>query len=249
MQTVRPEVLLMNAPVDQVTADPKAPPEVAKMIEQRRLAAARRKAEGSLGHLFTRQTHEERKIFDGSKCFIWIDLFKHMQECSPRGNFYFPLMYLAGLGLRPVDPDPGEEQRKLQQAYWFPENFTLYEQCRILPTQEAVEEAPCCVVEAEFHQELGGQRHTITDKIWFDPKLHFAPRKWEQRMDGLLASLRTNTNFDELAPGCWLPWESNWTLGTPAWVAPELRNQPAYSYHMRLRKARVNDVSDNLFKP
>jgi hypothetical protein len=65
----------------------------------------------------------------------------------------------------------------------------------------------------------------------------------------LLPPQRTNTNFDEFALGCWLPWESSWTRGTPAWVAPEVRDQPANSYHMRLRKAKVNDLSDDLFKP
>jgi serine protease Do len=248
-QVVRPEVLLKYAPEDQVTADPNAPPEVAKAIEQRRLAATRRKAEGSLGHLFARQRGEEiRSIFDGGDCFLWDDSRKRMVKCQP-GDFYSPLMYLAGLGLRPVDPEPGAERRQSQQAFWFPENFTLYEMCRVLPTQEAVEGGACCVVEAEYHQEWDGKRHTITDKIWFDPELGFALRKWEQRVDGLLASLRTNTKFEEFAPGCWLPWESTWTVGTPGWVAPELRDRPAYSYNMRLRKVRVNDVSGDLFRP
>jgi len=105
------------------------------------------------------------------------------------------------------------------------------------------------VVEAEYLREWDSKRHTITDKIWFDPKLNSAPRKWEQRVDGLFTSLRTNTKFDEFAPGCWLPWESTWAVGTPAWAAPELRNRPAYSYNMRLRKVRVNDVSEDLFRP
>jgi serine protease Do len=248
-QVVRPDVLLKYVPEDQVTADPNAPPEVAKAIEQRRLAAMKRKAEGSLGHLFARQRGEEiRSIFDGSKCFLWDDSRRRMLECQP-GDFYSPLSYLAGLGLRPVDPEPGTEQGKSQQPFWFPENFTLYEVCRPLSTQEAVEGAACGVVEAEYHREWDGKRHTITDKIWFDAKLGFAPRKWEQRVDGLFASLRTNMKFDEFAPGCWLPWESAWTVGTPGWAAPELRNRPAYTYNMRLRKVRINDVSGDLFRP
>ena len=151
--------------------------------------------------------------------------------------------------MRSVDPDPGAERRTSQQQFFFPENFALYETCKVLPNQEAVDGQPCIVVEAEYHRDWDGGHHAITDKIWFDPKLDFAPRKWEQRVDGNFAGLRTNTTFEEFAPGCWLPWESKWTVGSPAWAAPELRNRPAYSYNMRLLKARVNDVSDDLFKP
>jgi serine protease Do len=247
-QVVSPEVMVKYAPEDQVTADPHAPPEVAKAIERRREAAASRKVQGFLGHLFARTQRERRSLFDGNKCFTWIDFGERWVPTEPE-NFYAPVMYLANLGLRPIDPDPGAERRRQQQMLWFPDNFAIYEKCRLLPAEESVDGAACVVVEAEYHQDWEGKHHLIADRIWLDPKLGFAPRKWEQRADGTFLGLRSNAKFDEFAPGCWLPWEATWTRGTPAWVAPELRDQPAYSYIMRLRKARINDVSDSLFKP
>jgi hypothetical protein len=162
-----------------------------------------------------------------------------------------PLMYLAGLGLRPIDPisEANPEQRKWQRQFWFPANFAVYETCHILPTEEYVDEAACMVLAAEFHVETDNQQRLFTEKIYFDPVLGFAPRKWESQVDGAFAGLRTNSQFEEFAPGCWLPWESSWTRGTPAWVSPELRNKPAYTYNLHLRKARVNDVRDDLFSP
>jgi hypothetical protein len=109
--------------------------------------------------------------------------------------------------------------------------------------------ASCIVVEAERYGQSEGKRQLISDRFWFDAKLGFAPRKWERRVDGTLADLWANAEFEEFAPGCWLPWKSTWTRGTPAWVSPELRNRPALSYNMQLRKAQVNCVSDDLFKP
>jgi hypothetical protein len=158
-------------------------------------------------------------------------------------------MYLAGLGLRPIDPQSDAQGRQVQSRYWFPENFALYEQCRILTNEETEEGAACIVVEAQRQKERDGKRQVLLERLWLDPKLEFAPRKWEEWADGVFESRRTNSKFDEFAPGCWLPWESTWTLGTPGWVSPALRNQPALSYNMRLRRAQVNDVSDDLFRP
>ena len=94
-QVVRPEVLVKYAPEDQITADPNAPPEVAKAVEQRRLAATKQKAEGSLNYLVARQSSEEiRSIYDGKTCFQWDDLRKRMMKVQ-LDSFYAPVMYLA----------------------------------------------------------------------------------------------------------------------------------------------------------
>jgi serine protease Do len=249
-QVLRPEVMVLYAPQDQVAPDPGAPPEVAQAVERQRRFGEARKQQGLSSYLFARtQAEELRSVFDGSKCFVWREHLRRMVPAPDASHYYAPVMYLAGLGLRPMDPKPGAEVRESQQQFWFPGNFALYERCRVLPNEEAVDGAPCIVVEAERHKEWDGKRHAIADKIWFDPKVGLAPRQWEQRVDGIFESLRINSEFAEFAPGCWLPWECTWARGTPAWVAPELRNQPAYSYHMRLRKAQVNSVSDDLFKP
>jgi serine protease Do len=248
-QVLRPEVVLFYVPQDQLTPDPNAPADVKQAVERQRKTWAARKQQGSLGHLFARTHAEEiRSVFDGSKCFLWSELSNRLVPTQP-DNFYAPLMYLANLGLRPVDPRPGAERAKQQQAFWFPDNFALYESCRVLPNEETVDGAACVVVEGKRRNSRDGKRAVLTDRIWFDPKLGYAPRKWEQREDGRFLGERTNKEFEEFTPGCWLPWEGTWTLGTPAWVGPEWRDRPAYSYHMRLRKARVNDVDNAVFHP
>lgn len=100
-----------------------------------------------------------------------------------------------------------------------------------------------------LHTERDGKRIKETDRIWFDPSLGLAPRRREQRVDDTFADVWTNSKFEEFAPGCWLPWECTWTFYAPEWVAPEYRNQPAHSNHMRLRRMRVNEVSDDFFTP
>jgi hypothetical protein len=109
--------------------------------------------------------------------------------------------------------------------------------------------ASCIVIEAQRYQEFQGTRKHIVEKIWFGPKLGYAPRKWEETSDGNLCVRRTNSKFEEAAPDCWVPKESSVITATPSWVAKEYRNQPAYSQNIRLKKAKLNDLPDSLFKP
>jgi len=244
-------VRVYNLPEDRMVPDPNAPASLTERIERQQRTALARKQQGLSTHLFSStQGDQKRLIFDGTYCFVWREVGNRM---VPLDATYFssPTMeYLAGLGLRPLDPQPRyPEMRKSQQQYWFPDNFALYDKCRVGPNEETLDGASCIVVEAERYGQSEGKRQLISDRFWFDAKLGFAPRKWERRVDGTLADLWANAEFEEFAPGCWLPWKSTWTRGTPAWVSPELRNRPALSYNMQLRKAQVNCVRDDLFKP
>jgi hypothetical protein len=194
-----------------------------------------------------RTTADSRYVFDGSNCFHWDFRKKYVKV--PLSSFNADAMYLEGLGLRPIDPQPDQQQQKVQEQFWFPKNFAAFEKCRPLPTEEFVDGAACVVIEAEHESDVDGKRVKHYDRIWFDPNFGYVPRKWERRVDGMLKDVRTNTDFEEFAPDCWLPWKSTWTRATPAWVAPEMRNQPAYTYNMRLRKVQINDLSDGQFKP
>jgi serine protease Do len=245
-QVLRPEIVMKNVPLDAIVIDPNTPPEITRVVEQMREYACLYKSKGLLDHLYTRDQFmkESRSVFDGSRCFL--SAGSGMRPVDP-SDFYRQADYLENLGLCPIDPQPGAERAKLQAEYWIPDNFGAYQECHILPNEEAVDGAACVVLEAKRQIGPGDKRVVITDKIWFDPKLGYAPRKWEQRSDGRLLNLRVNRAFDEFAPGCWLPWEATWTVGTPAWVSPEWRDRPGYSHNMRLRKARVNDVSESLF--
>ena len=71
------------------------------------------------------------------------------------------------------------------------------------------------VLEGESESEFGGKKVRVSDRIWLDPKIGFAPRRWERRADGILTDVRADSDFEEFAPGCWLPWECTWAHCAP----------------------------------
>lgn len=235
-------------PLDRVEPHKDAPHDVAERMRNSRQRAVTSKESGTFRHLFElnpQDFREQTTVFDGNEC---IGFFGKIGVPQAPGYFRMPLMYLAALGLRPVDPQVPDESERLQQQYRFPDSFGLYSKCEILPTEEIVDGAPCIVVETEWTNDLKEKgEEIVTDKIWFDPRLGFAPRRWEHRVNGRINTVRANSDFDEFAPGCWLPWESSLTHFAPAWVFDEFRDAPAYRFNMRLRKASVN-LADSAVK-
>ncbi len=249
-QVNHPEIQILYAPMDRVTADPSAPNALAQSIEQERLFADKMKANGKLDHLFMSTRAEETKyLFDGEKCFIQDEFTSGRMEESPIAKYYSPDIYLSGLGLRPLDPNPRPEQKRFQLEYSFPENFAQYKSSHTMPLEDDVDGCATIVIEATRDKIENGSTLKLLDRIWFDAEVGYAPRKWERWQDGNLSWQRTNTRFREFASGCWLPLESTWTHYAPPWVAEEFRSMPAYTFNMQLRMARVNDVSESVFRP
>lgn len=249
-QVISPGLLIWNAPRDRVEPDSHAPPSVIETVERQRQDAVRSKEEGRSDHLHSRlrEKQKNRYVFDGNKCFRWDSLRKQMVP-TPTNRFHFGDLYLRGLGLRPLDPEPNSKHLRDQRLVSFSENFACYDECRVQPEHRMVGDAACIATEAKYHTIQDGVDVERVDEIWLDPEVGFTPRRWERRVNGVISELRTNSQFEEFAPECWLPWESTWTFYTPQWVAPDLRNQPAYSFSVRLRKSRVNDISNDVFKP
>jgi len=77
--------------------------------------------------------------------------------------------------------------------------------------------------------------------------VQYSPRKWEVRAGNLLVWRRTNKDFREFAPGCWLPLEAVASFGPPAWTSLVQPGQSVYTQRMVLRYGRVNDVPDSIF--
>lgn len=246
-----PSVMPFNGPRDLAVPDPNAPPAVKRAVEDSRNDAASRKKD-DIGRLFARtgdRSELTRLVYDGETCVRWEPALRKMTNVPASGiSGFVPVMYLANLGLRPPDPDAGARPTA-QQAFWFPTSLDMYETSRVLPVEQTVDGCGCVVIESEFNPTVDGKRIQTQDRIWLDPKLGFVPRRWERREDGILTDARANFDFEEFAPGCWLPWEATWTRFTPTWAAEEYRGRPACSYNMRLRKARVNDVPNALFQP
>ena len=137
---------------------------------------------------------------------------------------------------------PYEESR-------LPDALAGFTEARILPETQLVDGAPCVVLEAESRVVRSGEPEDRTETIWFDPQLGYAPRQWEKKVGDRLITRAVNGDFDEFAPGCWLPWDSTLSVGPPSWVAAGFRGEPAYTVRMRLRKARVGDLPAEWFKP
>ena len=166
----------------------------------------------------------------------------------PAENYQHNCLYLWSVGIVPPHPKPSEQQRRTEQRTRLPDALEGSHKGTVSPTEAFVLDTPC--VRAEFHfvrEEKKGQRETRLEKLWLDPQRDFAPLQWETWIDGRLQTRRTYTDFEEPAPGCWLPNKIVLGEGTPAWVAPRYKNKVAFDYVLQVRKVRVNDVPGAVF--
>ncbi|MGL5094843.1 MAG: trypsin-like peptidase domain-containing protein, partial [Planctomycetia bacterium] len=236
-------------PDEEIPPDPNAPPEVVRSVVERAKAGAERKARGDSSRLLAiAGPSESRTLFDGERCFRWLEQGRRFAAC-PAEEFAAPADYLANQGLHPIDPKPTPAALAAQQSFRLPDALAHYTDAHLLPKTELVDGAPCVVLQAELRGVGGGMPTDLVETIWLDPKLGYAPRRWERKAAGRLLIRRENTAFDEVAPGCWLPWESTYSIGPPSWVAAKYHSSPAYTVRMRLRKARVGDLPAEWFKP
>ncbi len=251
-EVTRPGVSVYWVPPTEVTPAKEAPPEVARRIEQaRRQTAANAQASGVASWFLGigKDPIRQRSVFDGA------DAYLRMAGGMPAVKldaalFVSDPVYLIGLGLRPPDPKPRTDVRRAQERMWFPGNFAGYDEARVRPRTEAVDGAACVAVEASsVSPRAGGPLRRQTETLWLDPALGYAPRRWEVRDDGVLATRRTNARFEEFEPGCWLPWEAAVETGPPAWVAKEYHDRPAYRQVIRLKRAVVNRPKTEWFQP
>jgi len=237
----RPAPQLPYAPANQVAVEPSAPDSVVQSVQGAQRRAIERKARGDFDFFVAmRQAETLRSLFDGNECFAWNEAAKKYVKTSPE-NFYGPIMYLANVGSRPIDPAAAPAASKSQQQYRMPDNLKLHVIHRILPETQPVGGVACIVLEGEREETWNDETHVILDRIWLAPTLNYFPRRWEQYVDQVLNGVRENEDFEEFAAGCWLPRQATWTRTCPEWTGPNYRGRPAYSYHMTLRRAAVND--------
>ena len=236
-------------PGEEVVPDPNAPPEQARQIVEQAKAAAARKSRGNPNRLVAvKAPSENRILFDGERCFRWDEASKQFRVWRA-GDFSITDSYLENQGLQPIDPESTPERRAAQEASRLPDLLAHTAKARVLAGTQLVGGAACVVLEAESRRFVNGTPQNLSETIWFDPKLGYAVRKWEKKVGDRLVTSAVNSDFDEFAPGCWLPWESELGVGPPAWVAAEFHGRPAYTVRMRLRKARVGDLPAEWFRP
>jgi serine protease Do len=236
-----PRVSAYAAPAYAVTPDPAAPTDVSQRLAKAQNEAAQARDRGLIHwHLLDyRETPGMRRFVSDSKTV-------HMESVygteDTWNGFLWPTDYLANVGLRPSTPADLARRRGYEaeeQSWQLPGNFALLPGCRVRPNVEPVDDVDCVVLDVPLKEG--------TEAIWLDPGLGYSPRKWEVRAGHRLVWRRTNHDFREFAPGCWLPLEAAASFGPPAWTSLVPPDESVYTQHMRLRYARVNDVPDSIF--
>jgi hypothetical protein len=252
-ETTHAAVTPRAVPPELVEAAPDAPPEVIERIQiDKKLAEANRIATGS--HFpflsFSFGPDNKRSIFDGKSAYIKSNMLPGKPEMRVDPSLFISdPIYLMGLGLRPTDPFRQESVRKAQEGMQLPNNFACYKNVKIRPQTELVDGAACVVIEADVSASQSNKAKNRKDILWLDPALGYSPRKWESWDDSVLITRRSNSNFEEFAPACWLPRKATLEYGPPNWVSSEYWDRPAYRQVMTLQKAVVNKQIDEEFKP
>jgi hypothetical protein len=235
------------APAYAVTPDPAAPNDISQRLAKAQRTAEQARDAGLIHwHLLRyRQTSGMRRfVFDSQT----VDSKSVYGDQDSFEGFLGPTDYLANSGLRPINPRPPSVDASWrsrngdlaeEQAWQLPGNFSRLPNCRVRPHEEQVDGAVCVVLEVPLQEGI--------ETIWLDSGLGYSPRKWEVRAGNRLVWRRTNKDFREFAPGCWLPLEAAASFGPPAWTSLVPPDQSVYTQRMSLRYARLNDVPDSIF--
>jgi hypothetical protein len=94
----------------------------------------------------------------------------------------------------------------------------------------------------------------MEDKLWLDLDRGLALRKREHKTSPgpKTAYRRVNSSFEEVAPGVWLPKESELQTVAPSDdpdFPEQYRGKPVVSSRTKVTKWVVNEVPDDLFDP
>jgi RNA polymerase sigma factor (sigma-70 family) len=265
-------------PPDEVGPDPLAPEPLERQIQRTQDLAKKAKAaggqvtSGGMTMSFSRKVGalEYESVYDGRAQWVSRNGSPFMMTVdgagSPRfsgqlwflGAPYFSHSYLEGVWLRPPSPLAADDQLKAEQAHRLPDCLEHLANTTVARQTEAVDGSACVVLRAErnvkrdndssWESRYFGKNRIEVLTWWLDPALGYAPRRSEVRIDGLLVYRWDHSQFAELAPDCWLPRESRWTRGTPAWVEKELRDKSAFSQTYKVTAWRVNDVPEGFFR-
>ncbi len=248
-EVVRSGIAPYAVPPDSIGPDPLAPRPIAAIVERRRKDALAQRGNGEFNYLFARQGRQEttKFVYDGQRCSMWNDAEKNWTMSLP-SLLEMPSIYLAGLGLRPMDPAPTEDAQRVQSHDWFPANIASYRHWKLRPNKEVIEGKPCLVLEGEWAAEGEAQGLKTMDILWLDPALGYAPRRREQRVNDLLVVSWSHTSFQEFGAGCWLPRESVKTVYAPHWTGAAFRGQPAYDQRMVVKSVVVEKIPDGVFR-
>jgi hypothetical protein len=159
-------------------------------------------------------------------------ILKLTTEDREEGMFTDPYMGWIGMSMIGVDEKDSKHQRER-----LPDAFTTGPY-RVLPAREAVDGCDCVVVFCPSRE-----------KIWLDPKIGYAPRKWEviDAQSNLLKERRQYASYEEVVTGVWLPKECWCDWCGPASAPDPYRGQPMYRSVVTVTNLSVNRVPDERF--
>jgi hypothetical protein len=169
---------------------------------------------------------------------------ENARDCLP------PPPYLRSVGLAMADPTASDmAHRNLQEMHSLAEWVARWPFAVTEKTEE-IDGALCVVLEAKMECPLpvGGaeQSKGISDRLWLDVRRGLALRKRESRIAGQLV-LVVNSDFQEVAPGLWLPKRSRTGTYAPADAPDEHRIQPVLIEEAKLCLWIVNRVPEGFF--
>lgn len=172
-----------------------------------------------------------------------------------------PPLYLRRIGMAVTAPDIGDESPEFQRrsrTHLLPD-LLEFGQYTVQDGIETVDGAKCVVLNGKFETSFTlrhvTEKYVTRDSLWIDMEHGMALRKREQtKSPDRTGALRrvVNTNFEELAPGVWLPRNSELRVIAPADDPnfPEAhRGKPILTTRVTLIKGLVNDVPDRVFEP
>lgn len=147
---------------------------------------------------------------------------------------WFNQDYLFRIGMPLPDPLDLTNDRKESRLA----EMLVKKPYEIVAESEVVGDVQCIVIEYPSH-----------DKIWVDRKIEYGIRMREisDPETGILVSRVSNTDFEQVADGIWLPRTSVRELCGPASSPEPYRGSPLVRYTLTVTQIRINDVPDSRF--
>jgi hypothetical protein len=226
---------------------------------------------------YIRQSRRKVKLFEGGtmgpeSAAVWFDGRRSwMKQCAylfsldqvkvgevpitfPR-SWFQPLQqhYWCAAGLCP--PNSAEQKQSTTHEFWRLPDALEWGDYRA-GGEEAVEGAPCAVIEARLDRRAGmpapaeapGAAAEVSDKLWLDKTHGWALRRREVRDAGGALLLRcVNSAFKEVSPQLWLPMECAEDYFPPPQAGAEQRAKPAFTVRIKVSKLTVNKLDDAFF--
>jgi hypothetical protein len=171
-----------------------------------------------------------------------------------------PAGYLTAIGLALGAPTAASRRSGSEK----PPDFNLLPDVlergryKVQDAIERVDAANCVVLSGTVERTASvgdiTQKFTMEDKLWLDLDRGLALRKREHKTSPgpKTAYRRVNSSFEEVAPGVWLPKESELQTVAPSDdpdFPEQYRGKPVVSSRTKVTKWVVNEVPDDLFDP